>query len=234
MEIEALFISDVHLGTKYTKATELLEILKYYKPKKLFLIGDIIDGWALKKKHYWNQEQTNVIRKILSYSKNGTEIYYISGNHDDFLKHYIFDFGNIHIISEMIWNNCLITHGDKYDTVVMNNKWIAHLGSIGYDIALYLNKYISNIRKLFGLEKKSFSKWLKNNVKEAINFIYKFEEILITDTIKKGCDTVICGHVHTPDDKIINNVRYLNTGDWIENCSYIIYDKNKFTLKYYD
>ena len=234
MEIEALFLSDIHLGTKYTKTKELLEVLKKYKPKNLFLIGDIIDGWSLKKNHFWTQEQTNIIRKFLSYSKNGTNIYYITGNHDDFLRNYNFNLGNIHIINEIIWNGCFITHGDKYDTLVMNNKWLAHIGSIGYDLVLYLNKHIQNTRNFFNLKPKSFSKWIKKNVKDAVNFLYKFEEILITETKKKNCDIVICGHVHTPNDTIINNIRYLNTGDWIENCSYIIYDKKEFTLKYHE
>ena len=234
MVIDALFLSDIHLGTKYTKSKELLEVLKKYKPKNLFLVGDIIDGWSLKKKHYWTQEQTNVIRKFLSYSKKGTNIYYISGNHDEFLRSYALDFGNIYVVDDMIWNDCFITHGDKYDAVVINNKWLAHIGSIGYDIVLYLNKYVHIIRNMLGLKPKSFSKWIKKNVKDAVNFLYKFEEILINETKKRNCKTVICGHVHTPNDLEIDGIRYLNTGDWIENCSYIIYDKNKFELKHYE
>ncbi len=234
MEIEALFLSDIHLGTKYTKATELLKVLKQYQPKNLFLVGDIIDGWSLKKKHFWSQEHTNVIRKILSYSKKGTNIYYISGNHDEFLRSYVLDFGNIHVVNDMIWNNCFITHGDKYDVIVMNNKWLVHIGSIGYDIVLYLNKYTHKIRKFFGLRPKSFSKWVKHNVKDAVNFLYKFEDVLISETKKRHCNTVICGHIHTPKDVTIDGIHYLNTGDWIENCSYIIYDNNKFELKHYE
>ena len=233
MTIDALFISDVHLGNKYSKSEQLLNTLKIYQPKNLFLIGDIVDGWSLKKKHYWTQEYTNVVRKILSYSKNGTNVYYITGNHDEFLREYDFDFGNIHIVNELIWNNCFITHGDKYDTLVMNNKWLSHLGSVGYDIVLYINKYLHNIRHFFGLKPKSFSKWVKKNVKDAINFLYKFEEILVNESKKKNCNTIICGHTHTPKDNVLNGVRYLNTGDWIENCSYIIYNNNEFKLKYY-
>ena len=133
MKIEALFISDVHLGSKGSNAAALLETLKKYEPKRLFIVGDFIDGWLLKKRHYWTQDYTNVIRKILSYSKKGTIVTYITGNHDEFLRHYSPQtFGsNIEIVDEVIWKGYYITHGDLYDGVV-SLKWLAHLGSAGY------------------------------------------------------------------------------------------------------
>ena len=225
MRIEALFISDVHLGTKGSNSEQVLEILKHYQPKYLFLVGDIIDGWMLKRKFRWTQSHTNVLRKILSHSKNNTRVIYIPGNHDEFLREYLdLNFGNIEIHDEYIWNNTYITHGDLYDGVV-KLKWLGVLGSIGYDIAISLDRTL----KSWGY-KRSLSKFLKDKVKEAVKFITSFEEEIVRQGIKHNCSTVICGHIHHPEDKLINNVRYLNCGDWIENNSYIIYVDGEYTV----
>ena len=150
MKVDALFISDVHLGSKGCNADELLKVLKDYKPKQLFLVGDIIDGWLLKKRNYWTQDFTNVLRKILSYSKNGTEVIYITGNHDEFLRSYSStELGNIKIVDEIEWNGYLITHGDLYDGVVQL-KWLGVLGSWGYEVAIYLDRFL---KKRLGYKK---------------------------------------------------------------------------------
>ena len=227
IKIQALFISDVHLGSKGSNATQVLEVLKQYQPDYLFLVGDIIDGWLLKRKFRWPQSHTNVLRKILSYSKNGTKVIYIPGNHDEFMRDYDdLHFGNIEIHNEYIWKNTYITHGDLYDGVV-KLKWLGILGSVGYDLAISIDRRL----KSWGY-KRSISKFLKNRVKEAIKFMTSFEEEIVRQGIKHNCDTVITGHIHQPDDKIVNGVRYLNTGDWIENNSYIIYDGD-YKVKYY-
>jgi hypothetical protein len=227
IKIQALFISDVHLGSKGSNATQVLEVLKQYQPDYLFLVGDIIDGWLLKRKFRWPQSHTNVLRKILSYSKNGTKVIYIPGNHDEFMRDYDdLHFGNIEIHNEYIWKNTYITHGDLYDGVV-KLKWLGILGSVGYDLAISIDRRL----KSWGY-KRSLSKFLKNRVKEAIKFMTSFEEEIVRQGIKHNCDTVITGHIHQPDDKIVNGVRYLNTGDWIENNSYIIYDGD-YKVKYY-
>lgn len=229
--VKALFISDVHLGSKGCKAEALLKILKQYDPEELYIVGDFIDGWLLKKRHYWPQSHTNVIRKILSYSKKGTQVYYVTGNHDDFLRSYDdLEFGNITIVDEIIVDGTLVIHGDKFDNIVMSSKWLAVLGSVAYEVVLYFNDFISWFRRKTGLRPRSFSKWIKAKVKGAHNFIASFENILVKETAKKGCHTVICGHIHTPGDKIINGIRYINTGDWIENYSYVILDNNIITL----
>jgi UDP-2,3-diacylglucosamine pyrophosphatase LpxH len=227
IKIQALFISDVHLGSKGSNATQVLEVLKQYQPDYLFLVGDIIDGWLLKRKFRWPQSHTNVLRKILSYSKNGTKVIYIPGNHDEFMRDYDdLHFGNIEIHNEYIWKNTYITHGDLYDGVV-KLKCLGILGSVGYDLAISIDRRL----KSWGY-KRSLSKFLKNRVKEAIKFMTSFEEEIVRQGIKHNCDTVITGHIHQPDDKIVNGVRYLNTGDWIENNSYIIYDGD-YKVKYY-
>ena len=224
-KITALFISDVHLGSRGSKAEDLLATLKLYEPETLYIVGDFIDGWLLKKRHFWPQSHTNVIRKILSYSKNGTKVYYITGNHDEFLRSYDhLDFGHISIVDEVTVDGVWITHGDKWDTVIMWNKWIGVMGSIGYEITLVLNEWIKWIRARLGLRPKSFSKWIKTRVKNAVAFITSFESVLAREAKARNCHTVICGHIHTPADKMVEGIRYLNTGDWIENCSWITLD----------
>jgi hypothetical protein len=225
MKIEALFISDVHLGSKGSNAEQVLNVLKQYQPEYLFLVGDIIDGWLLKRKFRWPQSHTNVIRKIMSYSKNGTKVIYLPGNHDEFAREYLdLNFGNIEIHNEYIWNNTYITHGDLYDGVV-KLKWLGILGSIGYDFAISIDRRLKKLGY-----KRSLSKFLKDKVKEAVKFITSFEEELCRQAIKHNCKTVMCGHIHHPEDKLIDGVRYLNCGDWIENNSYIIYNDNEYTV----
>jgi UDP-2,3-diacylglucosamine pyrophosphatase LpxH len=223
MKIDALFISDVHLGSKGSNANQVLEILKQYQPQHLFLVGDIIDGWLLKRKFRWPQSHTNVLRKILSHSKNGTKVIYIPGNHDQFLREYgEFSFGNVEIHNEYVWNNTFITHGDLYDGVV-KLKWLGVLGSVGYDMAISIDRTL----KKMGM-KRSLSKFLKNKVKEAVKFITQYEIELTRQAKKHHCTTVISGHIHHPEDRMVDAIRYLNCGDWIENNSYIIYNKGEY------
>jgi UDP-2,3-diacylglucosamine pyrophosphatase LpxH len=227
MKIKALFISDVHLGSKGSNSYELLEVLKKYNPEYLFIVGDFIDGWLLKKRHYWTQDFTSIIRKILTYSKKGTRVIYITGNHDDFLRQYSpLDLGeNIKIVDEYIWENYYITHGDLYDGIV-SLKWLGMLGSMGYEMAIGIDRMIKKLGY-----KRSLSSYLKKKVKNAIKFITNFEDQLVYQAKERNCKGVITGHIHTPEDKIIKGIHYLNCGDWIENNSYIIYNGKDFSLK---
>jgi len=228
MKIEALFISDVHLGSKGSNANEVLNILKQYQPEYLFLVGDIIDGWLLKRKFRWPQSHTNVLRKILSHSKNGCKVIYIPGNHDEFLREYgEFSFGNIEIHNEYVWKNTFITHGDLYDGVV-KLKWLGIIGSVGYDFAIVIDRFLKKLGN-----KRSLSKYLKDKVKGAIKFITSFEDQIIYQGKKRNCNHVVCGHIHFPIIKEVDDMTYINCGDWIENNTYIIYNENKFTLHEY-
>ena len=229
-KVEALFISDVHLGSKGSNANDLLSLLKQYEPKYLFIVGDFIDGWLLKKRHYWSQDFTNVIRKILSYSKNNTKIIYITGNHDDFLRSYTpMSFSeNIHIVNEYTWNGYYIVHGDQFDGIV-KMKWLGLLGSWGYEAAIWIDKTL----KRFGY-RKSLSKFLKKNVKNAIKFITDFEKQAAYQAKLHNCHGVIVGHIHTPADIHINGIHYLNCGDWIENNSYIVYKDSEFKVNVFN
>lgn len=223
--IQALFLSDIHLGFKGSNAEEVLEVLKEYNPKILFLVGDIIDGWLLKRKFRWPQSHTNVIRKILSYSKNGTKVIYIPGNHDEFMREYIgLTFGSLEVHNEYVWKDTFITHGDLYDGVVQL-KWLGILGSVGYDMAISIDRFL----KKLGV-RRSLSKYLKSKVKEAMKFITQYELELVRQAKKNKCKVVLSGHIHLPEDKKVDGIRYLNCGDWIENNSYITYNKGKYNV----
>jgi UDP-2,3-diacylglucosamine pyrophosphatase LpxH len=231
MKTKALFISDVHLGSKGSNPKELYKLLTKEQPEKIFIVGDFIDGWLLKKRFYWTKDCTDVVRKILSYSNKGTEVVYITGNHDDFLRSYSpLNLGNIKIVDEWEWNGYLITHGDLYDGIVQL-KWLGIIGSYGYELALTIDRGLKRLGY-----KKSFSKMVKDKVKSAVKFITDFERQLAYQAHSRGLKGVICGHIHKPENKKIKiknkTVHYLNCGDWIENNSYIIYNKGKF--KSYD
>jgi len=228
MNTKIIFISDVHLGSKGSNPKELYKLLNKEQPQKIFIVGDFIDGWLLKKRFYWTKDCTDVIRKILAYSNKGTEVVYITGNHDDFLRSYSpIEFGNIKIVDEWEWNGYLITHGDLYDGIVQL-KWLGIIGSYGYELALSIDRGLKRLGY-----KKSFSKMVKDKVKSAVKFITDFERQLAYQAHSRGLKGVICGHIHKPEDKIIEiknqPIHYLNCGDWIENNSHISYDK-KFKL----
>ena len=223
--MKTLVISDVHIGSKGCQAEKVLDLLKDETYQRYILVGDIIDGWLFKRYKKFSYDQTKVIRRLLKLSKN-REIIWIAGNHDEFLRKYIpMDIGNIKIVDEWIEYGTWFCHGDKFDGIVQL-KWLGMLGSIGYDLAICLDM----ILKKFGL-KRSLSKFLKTNVKAAVSFMVDFENEMVRQAKKRNCDTVVCGHIHTPSDKIINGVRYLNTGDWIENCSYITYYSEHASFK---
>jgi UDP-2,3-diacylglucosamine pyrophosphatase LpxH len=228
MKNKVIFISDVHLGSKGSNPKELYKLLTKEQPEKIFIVGDFIDGWLLKKRFHWTKDCTDVIRKILSYSNKGTEVVYITGNHDDFLRSYSpLNFGNIKIVDEWEWNGYLITHGDLYDGIVQL-KWLGIIGSYGYELALSIDRGLKRLGY-----KKSFSKMTKDKVKSAVKFITDFERQLAYQAHSKGLKGVICGHIHKPENKKIKiknkTIHYLNCGDWIENNSYISYNK-KFKL----
>jgi UDP-2,3-diacylglucosamine pyrophosphatase LpxH len=227
-----IFISDVHLGSKGSNPKELYKLLNKEQPQKIFIVGDFIDGWLLKKRFHWTKDSTDVIRKILSYSNKGTEVVYITGNHDDFLRSYSpLNFGNIKIVDEWEWNGYLITHGDLYDGIVQL-KWLGIIGSYGYELALAIDRGLKRLGY-----KKSFSKMTKDKVKSAVKFITDFERQLAYQAHSRGLKGVICGHIHKPENKKIKiknkTIHYLNCGDWIENNSYISYNKKIKLNGYY-
>ena len=229
-DIDTLYLSDVHLGSKGCNAKEVLKTLKNYNAKTLVLVGDFIDGWLLQRRMYWPQSHNNVIQYVLKLSKKGTKVIYITGNHDEFLRSYSGEqFGDIEIVDEYIEGSIWTTHGDLYDGIVKLH-WLGKLGGRGYELSIMLDRWM----KRMGF-RVSLSKWLKSKVKEAVKFVTNFENALAKEALERECDTVLCGHIHTPSDKIIENgVRYLNCGDWIENNSYIVKTlEGQFELRYY-
>lgn len=227
---KTIIVSDIHLGTKDSQAKEFIKFLDEHPTKQLILNGDIIDGWALQRGSKWKKQHTKVILKLLELSKK-TDIVWIRGNHDEF----IIDFFNTNIPNINICENYileiqdkkyLVFHGDILDIFSSTWKWVAKLGSIGYDIALTLNTWYNKYRTWRGLPYYSISKTIKSKVKQAVSFIDDFETNAIKIAKQYNCNGVIIGHIHTPDNKLIEGLHYLNSGDWVESKTAILIDKD--------
>jgi len=224
----SIFISDVHLGSKGAKAEFLAEFLKYNHCEKLYLVGDIIDGWRLKKRIFWPQTHTNVIRRILTKSKRGTDVIYVTGNHDEFLRRYSgVDLGNIVLTDQaehttVDGRSLLVVHGDKYDSIVQTQKWLAVIGDWGYETLVILNRHFNRLRRYFGKGYWSLSSFVKQKVKTAVSFISAYEEAVVKDCRDNGFEGVVCGHIHHPEIRDIDGVQYYNCGDWVESCTAIV------------
>ena len=201
-KFRALFISDVHLGMKGCQADKLLDFLKYHEAETIYLVGDIVDGWALKNGWYWPQAHNDVVQKLLRKGRKGSRIIYIPGNHDEFLRNYFgTHFGGIEVVEQAIHEGAdgkkyLVIHGDLFDLVVQNARWLAHLGDKAYTIALFVNRIVSAIRRPCGMPYWSLSQWAKHRVKNAVNYIGAFERTLASEARRVDADGVICGHIH--------------------------------------
>lgn len=227
-KLRTIFVSDVHLGTKGCQAHSFLDFIREHEADTIYLIGDIVDGWRLRASWHWPQAHNDVVQKLLRKARKGTRLIYVPGNHDEFLREYTgSNFGGVEIVDEAIHETAdgrkiLILHGDKFDTVVRNVRWLALLGDWAYDFAIFLNRHISRVRRYFGLPYWSFSAYAKNKVKRAVSFISAFEHAVVADAQRHGADAVMCGHIHKPAIEQFGNVLYLNTGDWVESCSAIL------------
>ncbi len=204
--------------------------MSHNESQNLYLVDDIIDGWAMRRKIRWHQYHSDIFQKLLRKARKGTNIYYIPGNHDEFLRSFLpLLLGDrIHIQEsaehgEIDGKRYYITHGDFFDAITMTKKWLAILGDYGYDLLLHLNEPINKVRKALGINRYwSLSKYVKDNVKSSVNFICDFENVLATYAKQKGCDGVICGHIHKAHIKDIDGIAYLNCGDWVESCTAIV------------
>jgi UDP-2,3-diacylglucosamine pyrophosphatase LpxH len=230
MQYKSIFVSDIHLGTRFCQADAFLDFLKDIESENLILVGDIIDGWAIKRRFNWAQSHSDVMQKVLRKARKGTKVTYITGNHDEFLRDFIplFLGDNFEIKNEMIYDaingkRYLVTHGDFFDAITMTKRWLAVLGDIGYDFTLYLNHHLNTLRKLFRIQKHwSFSKYIKDNVKSSVSFITNFEEILAEYAKRHKYEGVICGHIHKAEQKLIDGIEYKNCGDWVESCTAVV------------
>jgi UDP-2,3-diacylglucosamine pyrophosphatase LpxH len=231
MEYQSIFISDIHLGSKGCKADILNNFLKHNTAKKLYLVGDIIDGWKIQQNRWrWDQSHTNVVRRILGHAKRGTDIIYVAGNHDEFLRpiiSYGLIFGRIRVVNQHVHlaldgKRYLVVHGDLFDGITRLAPWISFLGDKAYDILIALNTTVNRWRHRFGFGYWSLSQFLKQRVKRAVDFVFKFENNLVDYGRKRGFNGVICGHIHKAEIKDIDGFAYMNDGDWVESCSALV------------
>jgi UDP-2,3-diacylglucosamine pyrophosphatase LpxH len=225
-----IWISDVHLGSVGCQAERLTAFLKAHECDQLYLVGDIIDGWRLKNTFYWPQAHTNVIRRVLTLSKRGSQVYYVTGNHDDFLRKFVeyeLKIGNIHVVNNTVHETAdgrklLIIHGDLFDVVTRYHRWVALAGDVAYTTLLRANRYLNWARSHLGYPYWSLSAYAKHKVKSAVNFISEFEQAVAHETRRRQFDGVVCGHIHKAEIKDIDGVTYYNTGDWVESCTALV------------
>ncbi|MFM9153217.1 MAG: UDP-2,3-diacylglucosamine diphosphatase [Methylocystis sp.] len=235
-----LFLSDLHLGTRAAQAELLLDFLKYHDAETIYLVGDIVDGWRLKKGWYWPQAHNDVVQKFLRKVRKGVRVIYIPGNHDEFARNYTgLTFGGIEVVSEALHKTAddkkiIVMHGDQFDIVVCNARWLAYLGDWAYRVAISTNTWINTARRLSGMSYWSLSAWAKMKVKNAVNFIGDFEKTLALEAKRKNADGVICGHIHHATIKQIDGVLYINTGDFVESCSAVVeHEDGHFEIIYW-
>ena len=222
-----LFISDVHLGSKAAKADFLIDFLRHHEAETIVLVGDIVDGWRLKRNWYWPQAFNDVTQKLLRKARKGTRIIYIPGNHDEFLRDFPgTHFGGVEVAERIIHEAAdgkryLVLHGDEFDVVVRHARVVAYLGDWAYDAAIAINVVFAAIRRKLGLPYWSFSAWAKQQVKSAVNFIGEFQRVVAEEARRNDADGVICGHIHHAVITEIDGIRYINSGDWVESCTAI-------------
>ncbi|MBL4727253.1 MAG: UDP-2,3-diacylglucosamine diphosphatase [Rhizobiaceae bacterium] len=222
-----LFLSDFHLGTNGCQAEQILKFLKAHDADTYYLVGDIVDFWRLRKKANWPQAHNDVLQALLRKVRKGAHLYYIPGNHDEALRDYCGNhFGNIDIVSQIIHETAdgrkfLVIHGDEFDIVVRYAKWLAYLGDWAYEMSIIANAKFNWVRRKLHLPYWSLSAWLKHKVKTAVNLIGEFETALATEARRQNVDGVICGHIHHVAITKINEIEYVNTGDWVESCTAI-------------
>lgn len=241
-KVEVLVLSDIHLGTYGCHAKELNRYLKSIDPEIVILNGDIIDMWQFSKR-YWPKEHMKVIKRLVKYVSQGKQVYYITGNHDEMLRKFTdFELGTLTLTNKLLieldGKRTWIFHGDVFDVSMQYSKWLAKLGGKGYDLLILINRAANFISESLGKGKISLSKRVKNGVKKAIKFVSDYEKIAADIAIDNRFDTVICGHIHQPQHRIIKNskgqVLYLNSGDWVENLTALEYNKGEWKIYAYD
>lgn len=224
----AIFISDIHLGTRRSQTEKLLDFLRTTESDQLYIVGDFIDNWSLRKTWYWDQLHNDVIQKLLRKARKGTKLVYIPGNHDENFRNFVnLRLGRVAILHETIHlatngKRYLVLHGDKFDGVVRFAPWLAKLGDTAYEISMEFNSVVNRFRRFFRLPYWSLSAYLKFRVKKAVEFISHFEDAVVREARMRNCQGVICGHIHTPDDRHIDGIHYLNDGDWVESCTALV------------
>jgi UDP-2,3-diacylglucosamine pyrophosphatase LpxH len=224
----SIFISDLHLGARGVQAEAVVNFLNLNTCDHLYLVGDIIDFWALSRKSYFPVSHRAVLQRITFLASHGTKVTYIPGNHDEAFRMFLpVTFDGVKFVNEVehvtaAGKRYLVIHGDQFDHVMENMRWLAYIGDVAYSLSLRMNCSINRLRASLGLPRWSFSAYMKHRVKSAVNFISNFEETLALAAKERNCDGVICGHIHTAVDREIAGVHYLNTGDWVESCTALV------------
>jgi UDP-2,3-diacylglucosamine pyrophosphatase LpxH len=237
LHFRSLFISDVHLGTRGCQAERLLDFLRYHDADVIYLVGDIVDGWQLKSSWYWPQAHNDVVQKLLRKGRKGARLIYIPGNHDEFLRgYYGTHFGGIEVVESFIHESAdrrryLVIHGDCFDLVVTQARWLALLGDKAYEFAIFVNRLLNGVRRRLGFPYWSLSQWAKLKVKNAVSYIGEFEKTLVAQAEREQVNGVICGHIHKAAIHEDFGIRYINCGDWVESCTAIAeHDDGRFEI----
>lgn len=226
--LRTVFISDVHLGTPGCQAKALLAFLKAHPSDRLYLIGDIIDGWQLRRRWFWPQSHNDVVQKVLRRARKGCKVIYVPGNHDEFARHFVgHKFGGVDVVEDAIHTTAdgrklWVLHGDHFDGVIQYAKWLAYLGDNLYELTLRLNTHLNSLRARLGLPYWSLSQYLKHRVKSALNYVLRFEGAVAGEARKRGLDGVVCGHIHRAEMRDIDGTLYCNDGDWVESLTALV------------
>ena len=241
MQYRAIFISDLHLGTPGCQAEALLDFLRENESQYMYLIGDIVDGWQLRRKWYWPQAHNDVIQKLLRMARKGCRVVYVPGNHDEFARNFVqHHFGGVEVLKETTHttvngDTLWLIHGDLFDAVVQYAKWLAYVGDYFYELILNLNKHFNHLRAKFGLPYWSLSAYLKHKVKQAVGFINDYEIAVAKEAKRKGYQGVVCGHIHHAEIRNIDGVLYCNDGDWVESRTALVeHMDGKLEIIYWD
>lgn len=225
-----IWISDLHLGTRGCQAEALLDFLRHTESDQLYLVGDIVDGWALRRGWHWPQLHNDVVQKILRKARKGTRVVYVPGNHDEFARDYVSHaFGGIELVHEAVHRTAdgkrlLVTHGDLFDGVVQQARWLALLGDQLYTLILVLNHWFNRARARLGFGYWSLSQYLKHKAKGAVAFIADFEQAVAREARRRGFDGVVCGHIHKAEIRMVDGMLYCNDGDWVESLTALVED----------
>jgi len=228
LHFRTIWISDIHLGTKGCNAEMLVDFLDSVDSETLYLVGDIVDGWQLKKRFFWPTAHNDVVWRIMKRARRGTRVIYIPGNHDEIFRQFTgMNFGGVEIRRKMIHSTAdgrklLVLHGDEFDTVMLAHRWLAVLGDAAYTALMGVNRRVNQVRRWFGLPYWSLSRIAKHKVKNAVAFISRFEEIVAHEAGRRHVDGVVCGHIHTAEIRQFGDVTYYNDGDWVEGCTALV------------
>jgi UDP-2,3-diacylglucosamine pyrophosphatase LpxH len=228
LHLRTVWISDLHLGTPGCQAKALLQFLKAVECETLYLVGDIIDGWQLRRSWYWPQAHNDVVQKLLRKARKGTRVVFVPGNHDEFARRYIdLNFGGVDVVEDCMHTTAdgrvlWVTHGDHFDGVIQCAKWLAHVGDWAYETTLRMNRHFNSLRARLGLPYWSLSRYLKGRVKRAVSYVGQFEAAVAREARARGLHGVVCGHIHHAEMRMIDGVLYCNDGDWVESLTALV------------